>query len=1456
MGLPGDYDLDGDIDTDDFNIFEACASGPNIPHDPGCEDKDFDEDNDADQNDFAEWQKLYTGSCDCPPAIKEPPNDQPGNPLRTTYLFSGEFYTRVVDLRIKGRGFDFVWARKYRSRIGSNTEMGNGWDYSYNRRIEQAGPHIRLYDGNSRADVYRLQPNGTWTRPEFFRVLNKNPNGTYTLTFADKLKWNFKALDGSAAQGKISSSVDRTGNSMTFEYDGLGRLTTIRDTLDGKGAPPVNRAISVAYNGDGLIASVTDWMGRSVTYEYYDGIEAGGNLGDLKSVTSPTVTGTPNGNNFPLGKTTVYTYSTGFVNDDLNHNLLTITDPKGQQFLTNTYSATVNPNAFDFDHLETQVWGEPGDRLDAVYVPQTPHAGNNFAVVMAVVNDRVGNVEEQLFDRYNRCVIRREYTGRAPDPDAPTTIAANRPTGKLRPSDPAIFETSYSYNEDAMPTQTDYPNGNSVQHVYELALDPNAPWRSRGNLRERHQLPGPLGGDQVQIDEYFEYDPVINFDHNFITRQVDGRTNQTTYQYDSEGNRTHAQYRVPTSVEDWEYNSFGQVTAHILPDNGSLHRRRDEFTYHTTGSQVGYLQTAIVDAGGLNLTTAYTYDSVGNVTSVVDPGTLDTLYTYNALDQVVRRTSREVTSGVRYQRDTFYDANNNVVRVDLQNKDDQGVLQANTHFSTINEYDILNYPTRTCSEVGNAVLTPVDLDCASVPAGEFITTDYKYDANRNRTLVRYGEATKGTQPNNMVQTEYDERDLVYRVVRAPGVPGPGGQSTDQVNYDGNGNVVSTRQGIESAPRITNRTYDGFNRLKTTTDPMGNVTGFTYDANGNQISARIDGELTDVPGSAGNLRLYQAAYSYDALDRLTTSTVEFFDTATQAPIDDGQSVTTIVYNDNSQVLTVTDDNSHATTTTYDLANRLWTVTDAKGNIVTHAYDANSNVTATAEVDKSDLGNPDETFITGYSYDGLDRRIRAEDNLGNIMDYSYDSRGNLTATEDALRPLAGDPGNITRYSYDGLNRLIETEYFMTDDGTGTGTPAGSITTAQSWDDTSRLASRSDGNGNVTSYTYDALNRLTVTTYADTTVQTAAYEVHHNRTTVTDANGSVQSNTYDLNNRLTDRSIALAAGVLDTTVESYAYDGLGRLITATDDDSTMTRTYDSLSRVTSETLNGQTTSSIYDGVGNQLSLTYPGGRVITCTYDALNRKSAVSDVGGLLGRYNYLGPARVERRLTAPGAGVTVSNWEWDGIRRITRSTHVKVGSGAFDDRTYVWDKMSNNTQRNNLIKSITFNYAYDSIYRLVYSERTPSSLTVDYDYDDAGNRNSVTISGGLPKNYTLDPTLPEPADLQMNQYTTTPNDTVDRKYDQNGNLKEIDFGLPIQQDLRYDYRDLLVRYVDTATVPDARTDYKYDALGRRIEKVEDVLGTPVTTRFFYNGSFMIEEQDGTGTTVATYVEGAGP
>ncbi len=1379
------------------------------------------------------------------PDVGLPDTGSFGDPV---YPFSGEFVESVEDLRIKGRGLDFVWARKYASRRGVSSVQGINWDYSYNIALIPSGNNkIIVCDGNSRRDTYRRQPDGSFTKKGFRRKINAPVSNTpIEMDFPDKGKWIFNPLDGSSRAGKIDQIVDRNGNRLAFFYDATGRLERVRDTLD--------RDILIAYNTNNSIQSITDFTGRQVKYEYYQDTDAGGSAGDLKSVTTPAVTGTPNGNNFPTGKTTVYTYSKGFAQQPRNRNLLTITDGKGQTYLTNIYTTETDFQAFNFDKVERQIWGDPTDIVDFRYVRVEPTPETNGAFVKAIINDRVGNVGEYFYGTKNRLVMMRQYTGRA-NPALPTTENENRPSAPLRPDDPPYWETRYKWNSDSLLTRIDHPNGNVTINIYEADINPDAPPRSRANLRQRILQPGPLGGDQAAIVESFEYDDDLPgcCGSNFVKKHTDGRGNITEHDYDDFGNRRQTRHRILSIVEDFEYNAFGQMTAHVLPDNGSAHLRRDVFTYYDSGPQRGYLKDRIIDALGLfALTTTYEYDAVGNVVRMIDPRGSDTQFIVNQLDQVVRSISREIApgGGVRYQRDTFYDANNNVVRVDVQNVNDSGAVEANTHFTTTYQYDILNYLTRKIEEVD---------------ASRSIATEYAYDANRNRTLTRFGEATNGNQPTNVRRVLYDERDLTFQVVRGAGDPA---HSTTQYDYDGNKNVVRMSEGLEDAPHLTVHVYDGYNRLLTTTDPMGNLASYHFDANGNRTSNRTDGELVDVPGAAGNVRLSERMTVYDAMDRKIADELQFFDTATQNPIGDGLATAQTLWSDNSQVIRVTNDNNHATMTAYDTANRRSVVTDAKGNTVTYGYDQNSTVTSVVEVEKSDLGSPDEVFTTTYAFDGLDRLISTTDNVGNINRHFYDSRNNRTRTLDALNHEA-------RYVYDGLNRLTATARDMNGNGASI-TDAADIVTRQNWDDSSRLTGQTDDNGNTTAYGYDALNRQASETYADGTAQTFVLDVHDNRVQTTDGNGTVVGCQYDLLDRQTRKDVTtFGAGVAqDTTFEAFAYDGLSRLVVAEDDDSTVARSYDSLSRVTLENqgLTGFATAvvtSTYDAVGNLLTLGYPGGRVVTTTYDELERKKIISDAGGMIADYDYVGPARVERREYGNGTrtdytynGITgVPNPTNDfGVKRVVRVSHMKVSDGTvLDDRTFTWDPMFNKTQRKDIRASgpgLTHDFGYDAAYRLVHTLVTDPAATVvrntTYNVDGAHNRTSVV---GAPDNgdyigpYTMNASLPEPADLQVNQYTTTP--TGGRAYDRNGNVTVIHSGLPTQRTLTYDFRNRMVGFANPSA--SASAEYRYDALGRRVAKVVTDTNATQTTRFLLTGWQEIEEQDGAVASQATFVFG---
>jgi len=60
--VPGDFDRDGDVDGEDLDQFERCATGAEAgPPAEGCQYADLDGDDDVDQSDFGIFQRCLSG---------------------------------------------------------------------------------------------------------------------------------------------------------------------------------------------------------------------------------------------------------------------------------------------------------------------------------------------------------------------------------------------------------------------------------------------------------------------------------------------------------------------------------------------------------------------------------------------------------------------------------------------------------------------------------------------------------------------------------------------------------------------------------------------------------------------------------------------------------------------------------------------------------------------------------------------------------------------------------------------------------------------------------------------------------------------------------------------------------------------------------------------------------------------------------------------------------------------------------------------------------------------------------------------------------------------------------------------------------------------------------------------------------------------------------------------------
>ncbi|HXG48879.1 MAG TPA: DUF6531 domain-containing protein [Methylomirabilota bacterium] len=1433
---------------------------------------------------------------------------------------TGELRLQVCDVVVPGVGLDFAFVRTYRSRTGRSTPMGHGWDHSYNLYIEAEGEDIAVCDGTGRRDVMFRQADGTFSRDEFFwHGRWDDTTGNFILEFPGKGVWEFYNFAVRPAGGRIARIADANGNQLQFIYDLQARLIEVVDTL--------GRTFTFEYTPDGFLRSLTDFTGRRWTYTYHSNRSIGGGPGDLAGVTTPPVTDTPTGNDFPAGKTTSYTYTKGAADERLNHNLTSITDPKGQTWLRVTYPASADPATVEFDAVASIQRGI--EKKDIWRGAVTASPNNRYAVVRCVVRNGVGNVCETFCDSLNRPVMVREFTGRS-NPQQPVTDVANRPTGKLRAEDPDYYETAFEWNNDSLCVRYVWPDGDEIRCVYERDFDPAANPRKKGDLRVHREISvavGDLDGDgRADIAERvwrFEHDPrfgssvrkgligssktatIPTFTHGHrmggalqnpknavlyeastrgmvartikskeaaggfrlggggvgkaqlpdfhFTRVTDPRGNVTTATYDDHGNLLQASTsdRKSGAIVAWDFNydARGRLIRCVRPADAEGRRRQDTFTYYTNGPMAGYLATAVCDAGGLNLTTACDYDARGNLTRCVDPRGNDTLWTYNALDQVVQVQSPPAGGGQRITTRFFYDANDNVVQVDRENRDATGALDAtNPWWTSFTEFDALDRPVLLAHEVAHVVQQGT----------VFLTNRLSWDATDNLIRLEGPRAVSGEDPNQQTVFTYDERGLLFTAVAAPGT---GLSATNRWDYDAKGDVH--RESKEEPLTVKQKNIDwGLRQPVRVTDAAGNVTLFSYDRAGNLTRVRHFGETNDVPGSVSNRRLLETRFEYDALDRCVRRIGSFFDIFTEEPIGDGESTHTRVYAPNGQLVSETDDLGRTTRYTYDTAGRCVAITDPANNRVEFAYDAAGNVTLVRQWARSDLGGPEQAFLLSRTYDACDRLLTEADNVGNITRFAYDSRHNCVRVTDPR-------GNDTCYQYDGLGRCREVLSYVGPCDAGVTIN----TTHVEYQDT-RLMSVTDGNGNVTRYAYDSLDRCVAVTNADGTVTQFAYDGFSNLVQTRDANGTLVTATYDLLDRCVRRDITPGPGVAATTTfEEFAYDGLSRLVLATNDASMVEFSYfgvglgrseiEAREKAKQDCIAARVTR---DGEGNITSLELPSGRALTAAYDALNRVSALNLVAGgqvtPLATFAYEGPDRLARIARANGIN-TRFNWNGTlnppnqpgdfGWQQVARVNHQAAGGGAvIDQRSYAYDRSQNKTLRAQLVPFVqggpllTNRWQADALDRLAQSVRQTGAGESfrQYQLDANGNR-QVVVEDGVAQPYTMDATLPEPADFQMNQYTLTPFGAF--QYDANGNRIRATTAEG-EMFYQYDYADRLVavqRMEGGLLSP--MVSYTYDALGRCVTRTTYPPPplAPQTVRFIRHpedGRVVEEWQDG--------------
>lgn len=537
----------------------------------------------------------------------------------------------------------------------------------------------------------------------------------------------------------------------------------------------------------------------------------------------------------------------------------------------------------------------------------------------------------------------------------------------------------------------------------------------------------------------------------------------------------------------------------------------------------------------------------------------------------------------------------------------------------------------------------------------------------------------------------------------------------------------------------------------------------------------------------------------------------------------------------------------------------TVTDPSGNATINRFNANGVVT---ESQDSLAGK------TINKYDANNRLIQTTDALGRVTKYGYDDRGNK------IRVIEPD-NRVTDYEYDlKWNQVTQVLRYKEDGSTV-------ILSQQTYDpNTGNLTSRTDANGNRTTYTYTAKKQLQTITDAKGKITKLAYNEAGDLLSITDPLGHTVYQTPDAAGRLIETTDALGYStqfnlnardqqtqITDATgntvklaydirgnltsvtnqnnqvIESSTYDEEDRLLTRTDgNNKTETFTYDANGNLKTHTdRKGQTTTYRYDTNNRMQEITYSDGGRQTYTYDALGRLVAIADSQGTIS-YQYDNLNRIVQVTTPQGT----LKYTYDILNRRTQLqtpqqtiTYGHDPNGSLTRITYGQETVTIAYDENNRRKSLIYpngivaTYSYDDAGRttgIAYTNGTTVIESMGYVYDGNGNIIQRTRAGAgskqeSPKNAAYDP--------KTNRLVSFNGETF--QYDENGNLTTRTNSCGATSYV-WDSRNRLVGI--QGYKPDCASltaSFQYDALGRRTQTTIN----NQTTTYLYDGLDVIAE-----------------
>ncbi len=531
---------------------------------------------------------------------------------------------------------------------------------------------------------------------------------------------------------------------------------------------------------------------------------------------------------------------------------------------------------------------------------------------------------------------------------------------------------------------------------------------------------------------------------------------------------------------------------------------------------------------------------------------------------------------------------------------------------------------------------------------------------------------------------------------------------------------------------------------------------------------------------GNLTTVTAPQTADGRVRTTTTEYDATFHAYPAQVTNAQGqVTLSSYNDAGLIWSLTDLNGNVTTTTYDAFWRKLREARPNGGATDYAYENYGNaagypsgqhIRTTTTIDASRSATREEFFdgagftfqtvTTGNCPTGVfsevQRDVAGRPWKTSLPHCELETPAWTTTAYDVMSRVASvttPDGKATTYGYGTNYRSVTdpngmktTRYFNARDKVTSVVDAANQTTRYAYDAVGRLITVTLPNGDVTSQTWDSLNRKTssivrLAASRGPLTTTYAYDAVGNLTNVSAA-GKTVTFEYDALNRVTLRQPSNETAAGFAYDEDWAANGKGHLTTRIDAGGTTKFGYTNAGQVASYTrsVDASNFSFTYDLVGRVKRMTYPDGSYADYTYTDGGEHGSASLVvnGAVAASATWAGFNAAGKPGSVSFGNIVGTSYGYDVMNHLTSLATTK-GSTQLQNLTYDWYTAPNTGGLNiGSISDLRANkiapdgsntdeaqsFTYDALYRLTQDVGVWG--TKSYTYDAMGN---ATAFGGV-------------------------------------------------------------------------------------------------------------------------------